>query len=61
MTDVGRHLLGRVPSPPDPRDFQLADFLDRSKRGVAPIDLDAALAELVAIRWVAKGTKKWAS
>lgn len=23
----GPHLLGRVPSPPDDRDYQLADFL----------------------------------
>lgn len=38
MTDIGPHLLGRLPSPPDARDYRLADFLR------APVSSDAEIA-----------------
>ena len=52
-TRIGRHLLGRRPSPPDERDWELAPFL-------ADDPLAAALAELVKAHGVAPATKTWA-
>jgi hypothetical protein len=55
MSDnIGPHLLGRVPSPPDERDYKLGDY-------ISPDPLDTALATLVASKAVAKATKDWAS
>lgn len=52
MVNIGPHLLGRLPSPPDPRDFKLADFKDASP-------LDVALAKLLASNRVAPATKNF--
>lgn len=53
MTDIlGPHLLGRRPSPPDPRDWQLEGFLVADP-------LDALLADVLASR-CAKAVKPWA-
>ena len=52
-TTIGPHLLGRKPSPPDERDWELAPFLHDDP-------LAAALAALVADHHVAHGTKTWA-
>jgi hypothetical protein len=52
VTVIGPHLLGRLPSPPDPRDFKLADFKDASP-------LDVALAKLLASPKVAPATKQF--
>lgn len=54
MTQIGPHLLGRRPSPPDHRDLRLAHFL-------APSPLDAALAKLTAARGVPLAVKQWAA
>jgi hypothetical protein len=48
-------MLGRVPSPVDVRDFDLADFLDTSNPA-----LSAALAKLKASTSVAPAVKPWA-
>jgi len=53
VENLGPHLLGRRPSPPDPRDYQLAHFL-------AGDPLDAALAALMS-SWEGKKTKAWAN
>jgi hypothetical protein len=54
MPDViGAHLLGRVPSTPDPRDYQLEHFLTGDP-------LDAALADVVA-KHSSKALKTWAT
>jgi papain like protease len=50
MTDIGPHLLGRIPSPRDDRDFELIHWL-------VPNSLDAALAEVLASPAVAPATK----
>lgn len=50
---IGVHLLGRVPSHPDVRDYQLAHFL-------TPDPLDAALAAVVAKHY-SKALKTWAT
>jgi len=52
--EFGPHLLGRLPSPPDPRDFKLEKFLGQDP-------LDTALALLTASSGVAPATKKWAA
>src|SRR5436190_17748269 len=52
-TEPGPHLLGRLPSPPDDRDFPLGAFLENED------PLDAALAVLQASH-AAKATKAWA-
>jgi hypothetical protein len=57
VSDVGPQLLGRKPSPPDPRDFKLSAFLEASVSG-DPLDL--ALATLLASPGPAKATKLWA-
>lgn len=49
---LGPHLLGRTPSPPDPRDYQLAHFLTDDP-------LDAALAAVLG-SWEGHKTKAWA-
>lgn len=54
MSNPGPHLLGRVPSPPDHRDYQLANFL-------APDPLDAALKALINTRFVKQTLKDWAT
>jgi hypothetical protein len=56
MTDIGPHLLGRIPSPPDARDIRLGTFL--ADPAVSP--LAAALAVLLKSR-AAASTKAWAS
>jgi Papain family cysteine protease len=44
MTEIGPHLLGRIPSPPDARDYRLKDFLHAA---VSDAQLrDEAVAEL---------------
>jgi len=53
MTDIGPHLLGRIPSPPDARDWQLERFLSTD-----PVDV--AYAALMKAN-VAKATKNWAT
>lgn len=53
MTAIGPHLLGRVPAPPDERDYQVAWFLNQDP-------LDAALEVLKRSPQVAKATKAWA-
>lgn len=53
MTDIGPHLLGRIPSPPDDRDFTSEFLLTASP-------LEVALAKLQASKGVAKATKDWA-
>jgi hypothetical protein len=50
MTDIGRHLLGRKPSPPDDRDYDLAHFS-------TPSDLDRVLLEVLSSKQVAQATK----
>lgn len=57
--DIGPHLLGRIPSPEDDRDFKLSSFMGKLKD--SPLDLDTALEVLVNSRGVAKGTKDWAT
>lgn len=45
MTDIGRHLLGRKPSPPDLRDFRLANFRGIGEEGaVYDVNTEIALA-----------------
>lgn len=51
--NIGNHLLGRIPSPPDERDFTV-HFLRTASV------LDIALAKLVASKSVAPATKDWA-
>ncbi len=51
MTEIGPHLLGRLPSPPDERDYKLVDYL-------AANPLDAALAVLLNSH-AAKATKDY--
>jgi hypothetical protein len=50
--NLGPHLLGRKPSPPDPRDYRLEHFLTGDP-------LDAALAAVLS-SWEGKKTKAWA-
>jgi hypothetical protein len=50
---IGPHLLGRVPSPPDDRDYKMADVLKEDP-------LDATFAALMASPQVAAATKRWA-
>lgn len=52
-TEIGPHLLGRIPSVPDERDFQLEHFANASQ-------FDIWLAQLAASKGVAVGTKVWA-
>lgn len=54
MTDIGPHLLGRVPSEPDSRDYRMADVLASDSS-----DLDGALAALLKSH-TSKATKAWA-
>lgn len=55
MTDttLGKHLLGRIPSTPDSRDYQLRNWL-----GTAT-PLEQALAAALASKKVATATKNW--
>lgn len=53
MPDLGPHLLGRIPSPPDERDYPARAFLSSDP-------LQKALAALVASKSVPKVTKTWA-
>lgn len=58
LDDLGAHLLGRVPSPHDPRDFKLADYLSVREGGniTDPLLADAAaVASSSANRFV----KRW--
>ena len=60
---VGPHLLGRNPSPPDERDYQLANFLnlgvDKAATPTDPSELiDLGLAEL---KLTTVSFKKWAA
>ncbi len=55
MTDIGIHLLGRVPSEPDDRNWQLKTFIEKAN----PTPLDIALDALLASR-ASKATKVWA-
>jgi Papain family cysteine protease len=45
VTDIGPHLLGRLPSPPDARDYRLKDFLRAAAVSDAQLR-DEAVAEL---------------
>jgi len=54
MSDsIGPHLLGRTPSPPDDRDYKMADVLKQDP-------LDVTFAALLASPSVASATKRWA-
>lgn len=53
-TKVGPHLLGRIPSPPDERDFKTKFLLEASP-------LEIASAKLQASKSVAQATKSWAA
>lgn len=53
VEDVGPHLLGRVPAPPDDRDWKMSTAPETDP-------LDAALNALLASRSVAAATKQWA-
>jgi hypothetical protein len=57
--DFGNHLLGRIPSPDDDRDFKLSSFMGKMKE--SPLDLDQALKILTDAKGVAKATKDWAT
>src|SRR6188474_1368171 len=50
MTDIGPHLLGRIVSPPDPRNIPLSAIRNASA-------LEVALAQLMASKQVAPATK----
>lgn len=52
MSNIGSHLLGRIPSPPDPRNFSFA-FL------ATATPLEIALAQLLASKSVAPATKNF--
>lgn len=52
--EIGPHLLGRIPSPEDERDFTVRFLLDASP-------LDVALAKLKAAKGAAPSTKDWAT
>lgn len=53
MTEVGPHLLGRIPTTPDPRDFTVSMVKDASA-------LDLAYKRLL-VSHAAKATKEWAT
>lgn len=55
--NLGSHLLGRIPSPPDERDYKLADYLGDDNSN----PLDQALANLKRSKTVATATKNWAT
>lgn len=60
MADIGKHLLGRKPSPPDLRDYRLANF---AMLGAVTVESDQDLAAY-AISELGKTTityKNWAS
>lgn len=63
MTDIGPHLLGRIPSPPDERDFLAENFVKLGTEKVATVDpvalVTTALSELKQTRSVSYS--KWAS
>lgn len=58
LDDLGAHLLGRVPSPHDPRDYKLADYLSVAEGGNISDPLAAANAA-VQSSWEGKKTKRW--
>lgn len=55
MSDIGPHLLGRKPSPPDPRNFRLSLFLEAT-----PTKLQA-LNDALQHSSTSKATKAWAN
>jgi hypothetical protein len=56
MADVGPHLLGRIPSDEDDRDYKMRTLLDADSR---PTELDLALDALLASH-SSKSVKRWA-
>lgn len=61
MTDVGPHLLGRKPSPPDLRDYRLANFYGIGQASVAATDEELALAAISELQKTTITYKNWAS
>lgn len=57
--NIGPHLLGRYPSPKDPKDYLLSDFLTGAE-GVSNT-LDTALTKLLSSKGVSPATKEWAT
>lgn len=61
MADVGPDLLGRKPSPPDLRDYRLANFYGIGTVGVAPTDAELAAYAVSELQKTTITYKNWAS
>src|SRR5437016_13800619 len=58
MPDIGPHLLGRVPSPPDPRDYKLSAFLAPRRQASKLQTLNDAVQHSIT---TSRAVKAWAS
>jgi hypothetical protein len=56
MTEYRSHLLGRVPSEPDERNFQISTFMEDGSASILQAQLDALLKSRAS-----KATKAWAT
>ncbi len=61
MTEIGPHLLGRKPSPPDLRDYRLANFYGIGMVSVAPTDEELAAVATSELQKTTITYKNWAS
>lgn len=61
MADVGPNLLGRKQSPPDLRDYRLANFYGIGTVGVAPTDAELAAYAVGELQKTTITYKNWAS
>lgn len=60
MADIGKHLLGRKPSPPDTRDYRLANFFGLGNERTLTPNEEIALA-VKELQLTTVTYKKWAS